>query len=195
MNDPRTAPEPTEVPPFPGRPEATGVDSPAPTVEPFESLIARTEGLVRRVLRRNARAADVDDLVQETYLRAWRALPAFRGESRVTSWLTRIALNVARNRFRDERRHALVLEPRDLAAPAADSDQHDAALEHAYRSAVDRLPADLRTVFLLHEGEGLAYREVAERLGCPIGTVMSRLHRARARLLDDLRDRLSELTP
>ena len=71
----------------------------------------------------------------------------------------------------------------------------DAVVIDAYEQALSRLSPEHRAVFLLHEVEGLRYQQIAEALGCPVGTVMSRLHRARARLLDDLRERIEELTP
>ena len=68
-------------------------------------------------------------------------------------------------------------------------------LIEAYERALSGLSPDLRAVFILHETEGMSYRDVAETLGCPIGTVMSRLHRARLKILDELRERLEELAP
>ena len=65
----------------------------------------------------------------------------------------------------------------------------------AYERALQALSPDLRAVFILHETEGMSYRDVAETLGCPLGTVMSRLHRARTKILDELRERLEELSP
>ena len=66
---------------------------------------------------------------------------------------------------------------------------------NAYEQALARLSPEQRAVFVLHETEGMSYQEIAEALGCPVGTVMSRLHRGRARLLDDLRERIEELAP
>jgi RNA polymerase sigma-70 factor (ECF subfamily) len=68
-------------------------------------------------------------------------------------------------------------------------------LMEAYERALHGLSPEMRAVFVLHEAEGLSYRDVAEVLGCPIGTVMSRLHRARTKILDELRERLEELAP
>ena len=161
----------------------------------FAELIELTEPVVRRLLGRLTPGLDdVDDLVQETYLRAWRKLGQFRGESRFTTWLYRIAVNVTHN-WRRGRKPTLTLtegHERSLPAPI---DLGDEVLLRAYAKALDRLPRVLRETFVLHEAEGMSYQEVAEALGCPIGTVMSRLHRARSRILGDLRDRLEEITP
>jgi RNA polymerase sigma-70 factor, ECF subfamily len=161
----------------------------------FRELVALTEPRIRRLIGRLAsRGADLDDLVQETYLRAWRALGGFRSESRFSTWLFRIAVNVARTWRRDRRPTAPLPEDAEHSlrvAPAPD----DASLLALYERALAGLPPDLRAVFVLHEAEGLSYRDVAETLGCPIGTVMSRLHRARSRLLEELRERLEELVP
>ena len=158
-------------------------------------LFALTEPGVRRVVGRLVGdRAEVDDLVQETYLRAWRGLGGFRGSSRFTTWLFRIAVNVARNWRRSQRPIRTLSESREREIPAPPAFD-DELLLAAYGRALDRLPDDLRATFVLHEAEGMSYRDVAETLNCPIGTVMSRLHRARARLLVDLRERLEELTP
>ena len=163
----------------------------------FGELVARTEPGIRRLLGRLVGpAGDLDDLVQETYLRAWRALPRFRGESLPSTWLFRIAANAAitwrKGRARARAGRLPDDDGRSIAGPAV---VDEAAIHSAYGLALDALPPDLRAVFVLHEAEGLTYREVAEALGCPIGTVMSRLHRARTKILDALRDRIEELSP
>jgi RNA polymerase sigma-70 factor (ECF subfamily) len=161
----------------------------------FRELVALTEPRVRRLIGRLVLdRSDLDDLVQETYLRAWRALGGFRGESGFATWLFRIAVNVTRTWLRSRRPTAPL--PADAvralwAAPAPRA----ATLLEAYERALAGLPSELREVFVLHEAEELSYRDVAEAIGCPIGTVMSRLHRARMRIQDDLRERLEELTP
>ena len=71
----------------------------------------------------------------------------------------------------------------------------EAAVRDAYERALARLSPEQRSVFVLHEAQGLSYQEVADALGCPLGTVMSRLHRARARLLEDLGERIEEIIP
>jgi RNA polymerase sigma-70 factor (ECF subfamily) len=163
--------------------------------EGFGELVALTEPGVRRLLGRLVgRVADLDDLVQETYLRAWRALPGFRGESRFGTWLFRIATNAART-WRRGRRPIPPLPADASLEPCGPAGLDSDSLMEAYERALANLPADLRAVFVLHEAEGLSYREVAEVIGRPIGTVMSRLHRARMKILDELRERLEELAP
>ncbi len=163
--------------------------------EGFSELIAATEPRIRRLLGRLAcRGTDLDDLVQETYLRAWRSLPRFRGESRFSTWLFRIATNVART-WRQCRRSVATLPDDAGVSLRSPLELGEVPLTEAYERALSELSPDLRAVFILHETEGMSYRDVAETLGCPIGTVMSRLHRARIKILDELRERLEELVP
>ncbi|GAC1471079.1 MAG: hypothetical protein NVSMB9_16820 [Isosphaeraceae bacterium] len=133
--------------------------------------------------------------MQETYLRAWKSLGAFRGDSRFSTWLFRIALNVSRT-WGQNRRITSPL-PADLEQPRGrgGSEAREASLLAAYERALAGLAPNLRAVFVLHETERLSYKELAETLGCPIGTVMSRLHRARSQILDELRERLEEFSP
>jgi len=161
----------------------------------FEVLIERTEAGLRGFLSRgNGYHNDIDDLIQETYLRAWKGISGFRGESGVSTWLTRIAVNISRNRQRDHK-PAIPLDAGRLASrPAIDAVQEQ-RIQQAYRKAVGHLPEELWTVFRLHESDGLSYREIADHLSCPLGTVMSRLHRARGRLLAEMRDAIEEWMP
>lgn len=154
----------------------------------FAEVVALTEPRLRRLLGRMIGGrCDLDDIVQETYLRAWRNLPGFRGESLLPTWLTRIAINVAKNLGRSRRTTvALADAPEPTAAPSSPR-WRDLQLLAAYEKALARLSPEMRATFLLHETEGMTYQGVAEALGCPIGTVMSRLHRARTQILDELR--------
>ena len=161
----------------------------------FAEVVALTEPRIRRLLGRMAgRGADLDDIVQETYLRAWRKLGGFRGDCQPLTWLTRIAINVARNVARARRP---VTAPQEALeqAPAAPAAWGEDRVLAAYERALDRLPPDQRAAFLLHETEGMTYQAVADTLGCPIGTVMSRLHRARAQILNDLREASGDWAP
>ncbi len=161
----------------------------------FAELFELTEPVVRRLVGRLTGDRDaIDDLVQETYLRAWRGLGQFRGTSRFSTWLFRIAVNVTQT-WRKRRRPALTLLEADDRAYGRNADVGDQALLDVYARALDRLPPELRATFVLHETEGLSYRAVAETLQCPIGTVMSRLHRARSRLLEEIGEQLEELRP
>lgn len=161
----------------------------------FERLVRLTEDRLRRLIGRiiGARAVDLDELLQETYLRAWRGVSRFRGDAHLVTWLTRIGANVAINALRD-RRATVPISPHEHARPGPSELNEDAALR-AYGQALARLPEDLRVTFVLHEAEGFTYRQVAETLDCPIGTVMSRLHRAREQLMNDLREQIEEFMP
>jgi RNA polymerase sigma-70 factor (ECF subfamily) len=160
----------------------------------FEQLVHLTQDRLRRLIGRVAGVrADLDELVQETYLRAWRSIGRFRGDSSLETWLTRIAVNVAITWKRGLRPVVpLGKGAEHLKATPAIGDQ---ALFEAMEQALGRLSPDLRAVFVLHENEALSYRAIAEVMDCPIGTVMSRLHRAREQLMSELRDRLDEMMP
>src|SRR5262245_18437947 len=149
----------------------------------FTRLADVTEHWLRRLLARLVgHPADCDDLVQETYLRAWRSAHQFRGQSSLSTWLTRIAINVALN-WRRDRRPALQLTPDHQERLVEANGPGDQAIADAYGQALAELSPELRTAFVLHETEQLSYSEIAELMDCPIGTVMSRLHRARAQLM------------
>jgi RNA polymerase sigma-70 factor (ECF subfamily) len=162
-------------------------------VEPraFEAWVMSADPGIRRLIGRLVGSRnDLDDLVQETYLRAWRARDHFRGDSRFSTWLYRIAVNVARTWRSRSRGPMLGLAPEHDRAAPYDPDPQGARLLAAYEGALARLPENLRVPFVLHEAEGLSYQDVAEVLACPIGTVMSRMHRARRALLEELQDEL-----
>ncbi|MBI5067875.1 MAG: sigma-70 family RNA polymerase sigma factor [Deltaproteobacteria bacterium] len=124
--------------------------------------------------------ADAEDALQEAFLSAHRALPAFRGEARLSTWLWRIAVRAALE-VRGRRRPAAPVDP-ELPAPPAEPPL--LARDEARRvlAAMDRLPAEHRVVLSLFAAEGLRHREIAEILGVAEGTVWSRLHEARRRL-------------
>ncbi|HEX8003297.1 MAG TPA: RNA polymerase sigma factor [Mycobacteriales bacterium] len=144
------------------------------------------------VLRRVGRRTAAEDLAQETFLRAWRARRTLREEASVRAWLLSIALNVVRDDARRRsRRVAEVPQPEHLDVPEPGSDPA-ARVEGgeslaALRDALAALPARQREMFLLRERDGLSYADIAALLGCPVGTVMSGLSRARARLLEAVR--------
>ena len=144
-------------------------------------------------------AADAEDLAQETFIRAFRALHRFRGDSSFKNWLYRIAANAAHTLRGARLRRSAVwearLESEDVAERHLAAGGDDVERRAMRRQAIDRalaaLPADLRTAVVLHDVEGLEYHEVAEAMDVPIGTVMSRIFRARRRLrplLSEVRD-------
>ncbi len=178
-----------------GEPVCPSGDGSASDPDRFARIVERSEPGLRRFLGRlGLRGCDVDDVVQETYLRAWRGFGRFRGESRVSTWITRIAINLT-HRGTAQRRRMVPLSEQAGAALASRPGLSETALVRAYEQALGRLSPEQRAVFLMHEAEGLSYQAVAEALGCPLGTVMSRLHRARARLLEDLKEQIEERLP
>lgn len=148
------------------------------------ALEPRLRGLALRSL---GRAADADDVVQEVAVRALAAAEGFRGEAALPTWIYRIAVRVIADFIRSPfRRKARPLAdridgtagPAETAAATEDRDR--------VRRAVLKLPAEFRLVLILREYEGLPYREIAEVVGIPIGTVESRLHTARRRVAKEL---------
>ena len=128
------------------------------------------------------------------YLRAWRGRAGFRGDSRLTTWLFRIAVNVARNWRRDDK-PMIALSDEISRSLAVSTSFRDDGLMALYEQALAKLSPDVRATFVLHETDELSYQAIAEILECPIGTVMSRLHRARARILEYLSEYAQELIP
>lgn len=141
-------------------------------------LVKRTQPAVWRVCAALGSPGEVEDLVQETYLRAMRSLVGYRGEAPVRSWLLSIARNVCadhvRRRVRMTRlRERIINEPKDWAAP------HD---HNPLTELVEELSEDRREAFVLTQLCGLSYAEAADVAGCPVGTIRSRVARARADL-------------
>lgn len=138
---------------------------------------------------------DAEDITQEVFIRAYQSLHAFRRDAALDTWLYRIATNLVIDRARKERRGYRTVsvdeseegdEPRDLPStdrggdPAASSELGE--LKKQVRRAIQSLPLKLRAVVILHDLEGLPYEEVAQTVGCPVGTVKSRLFNGRALL-------------
>ncbi|KAF1689248.1 RNA polymerase sigma factor RpoE [Pseudoxanthomonas taiwanensis] len=143
--------------------------------------------------------SECQDVAQETFLRAYRAIGSFRGEAQFYTWLHRIAVNTAKNHLVAHNRR-----PPTDDIDAAEAAQYEAGsrlrdtdtpereamrgeLERAVMAAVERLPEELRVAITLREVEGLSYEEIAQRMGCPIGTVRSRIFRAREAIDAELR--------
>lgn len=158
----------------------------------FELLVEKYHRKLRRLLSRMVRdAAEVEDITQEAFIKAYRALPGFRGESAFYTWLYRIAVNTAKNYLVERRRMPVSSDVqaedaenyeegdllRDIATP--DAELQTKQIAQAVNEAVDALPEELRTAITLREIEGMSYEDIAQMMDCPIGTVRSRIFRAR----------------
>ena len=153
----------------------------------FNELILRWERPIYALAYRTiGREEDARDVCQETFLRAFRALPGFRGQAKFSSWLYRIALNLCRDWIRRERRAPIAQPPEDvdvmeLAAASEPSESIEDLvarkdLSRAVERAMALLPDEQRTAIVLKEYHGLTFQEIAELLGCPLSTVKTRLY-------------------
>ena len=155
--------------------------------ESFNELVLRWERPIYALAYRTiGREEEARDVCQETFLRAFRALPGFRGQAKFSSWLYRIALNLCRDWIRRERRAPIVQPPEDvdvmeLAAASEPSESIEDLvarkdLSRAVERAMALLPDEQRTAIVLKEYHGLTFQEIAELLGCPLSTVKTRLY-------------------
>ena len=171
------------------------------TREEFETLVTEIHHpLTATALRLTRRRAEAEDLVQETLYRGWRAINSFRRGSRFRAWMFRILHNTFINRVRREKLAPVAVDPaeftprdRDHAPPSLRSidelpDIADHHFDESVKAAVDALPETFRAPLVLFALGNLSYQEIAETLGVPVGTVMSRLHRARRRMREALAD-------
>ena len=180
----------------------------------FELLVIKYQRRVERLIGRMVRDTDlVQDIAQETFIRAYRALAQFRGDAQFYTWLYRIAVNTAKKQLMELKRDPLVpmsalrgddddetsgLEL-ELNAQAADAETPEAVLAskeiaQVLNAAVDALPVELRQAITLREIEGLSYEEIAQALECPIGTVRSRIFRAREAISSRIKPLLDRQT-
>lgn len=153
----------------------------------FDDIHAEFRGRIHRYLRHLAGEAEADDLTQVVFLKVSAALPGFRGESSSSTWIYRIATNVARDHARSRGRwqnvdNEALDELPDSAREAADRAYIRKEMRACVRELVEKLPEQYRAVLLLSEVEDLSNAEIAEVLGLSLDTVKIRLHRARARL-------------
>ena len=167
----------------------------------FEQLVGKYQRKLGRLLSRFIRdQAEVEDVTQEAFIKAYRALPSFRGESAFYTWLYRIGINTAKN-------HLVARGRRAPTSTEFDADEaesfDDAELLHdintperllqskqigqTVNAAMEALPEELRNAIVLREIEGLSYEEIAVEMNCPIGTVRSRIFRAREAVAEKLR--------
>jgi len=151
----------------------------------FDELVERHRRRIYSLVCRLASPAEADDLSQDVFIAAYKALPNFRGDAAFSTWLYRIAVHVCSHHLRRRR-----LDTTELDELHLDQDrEHDperaaisGELQNRVRSAINELPYKLRLVVVLRDLQGLNYEEIAEVVGCPIGTVRSRLHYATHRL-------------
>ena len=167
----------------------------------FGLLVEKYQRKLARLLQRLIRdPAEVEDVTQETFIRAYRALPAFRGESAFYAWLYRIGVNTAKNHLIATGRRvptttelgAEDAESRDEGEQLRDINTPDRLLmskeiAETVNSAIQELPEELRMAIQLRELDGLSYEEIAGIMECPIGTVRSRIFRARDAIAQKLR--------
>lgn len=167
----------------------------------FELLVAKYQRRLGRLISRFVRdSAEAEDVTQDAFIKAYRALPGFRGDSAFYTWLYRIGINTAKNYLLSKGRRV----PTTTAFDSEEAeDFEDASLLHevstpenelmskqvveVVNSSLQQLPDDLRTALTLREIEGLSYEEISAVMGCPIGTVRSRIFRAREAIATNLR--------
>jgi RNA polymerase sigma-70 factor (ECF subfamily) len=163
----------------------------------YELLVLKYQRRIERLIGRMVRDTDlIEDIAQETFIRAYRALSQFRGEAQFYTWLYRIAVNTAKKALVDLKRDPVISE--SSLRGGGDDDEETSGVENeltsaetpetvlaakeiaqAVNSAMEALPEELRQAVTLREIEGLSYEEIAEVMNCPIGTVRSRIFRAR----------------
>ena len=189
-----------DVTPLPGE---ESIDTDAMLVErtvagdqkAFELLVIKYQRRIQRLIGRMVRDVDlVEDIAQETFIRAYRALAQFRGEAQFYTWLYRIAVNTAKKALMDLKRDPTISEnsfksgdddetsplENELTSPETpDAVLASKEIAEMVNSAMEALPEELRQAITLRELEGLSYEAISEAMNCPIGTVRSRIFRAR----------------
>jgi len=158
----------------------------------FDLLVLKYEHKIVNLVMRYVRDPETAlDISQEAFIKAYRALPRFRGDSAFYTWLYRIAVNTAKNHLAAQRRR-----PSDIELDLQDPDQYglhaklketdtpeavtlSQELQETLERAIQALPDDLRTAIILRELDGMSYEEIAQTMDCPVGTVRSRIFRAR----------------
>lgn len=173
----------------------------------FDALVRKYQHRITSLIGRYVPDwSECQDVAQETFIRAYRALGSFRGDAQFYTWLHRIAVNTAKNHLVSQNRR-----PPTDDVDATDAEQYDTGsrlrvtdtpehellrqeIERTVMRAVEALPEELRTAITLREMDGLSYDEIAERMACPIGTVRSRIFRAREAIDVQLRPLLDHTT-
>ncbi len=158
----------------------------------FDLLVLKYQHKIVNLVMRYVRDPELAlDITQEAFIKAYRALPRFRGDSAFYTWMYRIAVNTAKNHLAAQRRRPMNVEldlqdpeQYDLHAKLKETDTPEAItlgneLKDTVERAIAALPEDLRTAIILRELEGMSYEEIAQTMECPVGTVRSRIFRAR----------------
>jgi RNA polymerase sigma-70 factor (ECF subfamily) len=169
----------------------------------FDLLVIKYQRKLARLLSQFIRdAAEVEDVAQETFIKAYRALPSFRGESAFYTWLYRIGINTAKNFLVTQGRRAPTMTSAGLDIEDAENFEEGSQLREmntpeselmskqiaeTVNQTLQKLPEELRTAITLREIEGISYEEIATIMNCPIGTVRSRIFRAREIIAEKLR--------
>jgi RNA polymerase sigma-70 factor, ECF subfamily len=167
----------------------------------FDALVLKYQHkLVKLVMRYVRNPAEAEDIAQEAFIKAYRALPQFRGDSAFYTWLYRIAINTAKNAVVSRDRSPIEYEldrgneeSYDMQSRMKDAETPEGLvltdeIRSTVNAAIDALPEDLRTAIVLRELEGLSYEEIAATMSCPVGTVRSRIFRAREAIDRRLRE-------
>ena len=168
----------------------------------FDLLVIKYQRKLARLISQFIRdSAAVEDVTQEAFIKAYKALPTFRGESAFYTWLYRIGINTAKNYLISQKRRAPTTvdgfdnedaenfddggKLREINTP--ESELMSKQIAQTVNHTLDALPEELRTAIILREIEGLSYEEIADAMDCPIGTVRSRIFRARDAISEELR--------
>jgi RNA polymerase sigma-70 factor, ECF subfamily len=168
----------------------------------YDLLVLKYQHKVVKLVMRYLRdPADAEDVAQEAFIKAYRALPQFRGDSAFYTWLYRIAINTAKNALAARDRNPVSYEldmqgnedGSDVISRLRDPETPEGLalteeIRETVNQAIESLPEDLRTAIVLRELEGLSYEEIAASMDCPVGTVRSRIFRAREAIDKKLRD-------
>lgn len=174
-------------------------------MQAFNLLVLRYQHKVAALVGRFVHdAQEVEDVCQDTFIKAYRALDSFRGDSAFYTWLYRIAVNTAKNHLvaRSRRPPSTDVDVDDPENPDVVSALHDLAspeaalrtadLKRAIDQAIEELPEELRTAFALREFSGLSYEDITQIMDCPVGTVRSRIFRAREAIDQRVRELLEQ---
>lgn len=167
----------------------------------FDLLVSKYQRKLGRLISRFVRdSGEAEDVTQDAFIKAYRALPGFRGESAFYTWLYRIGINTAKNHLLANKRRAPTSTPfdvedaesfeeasllREVSTP--ENELMSKQVVDVVQASLQQLPEDLRSALTLREIEGLSYEEIANVMNCPVGTVRSRIFRAREAVAENLR--------